>query len=291
MHSAKQSAKMLLADGALRVAARLNARNYLAVDYAPSTTLPRYGRDGPGHPRIGDLLRYSESRYGEALAVIRSYDAALEAIDAVRTGPGRAHLINAFLPGLDSAALYAFIRHRRPARYVEIGSGHSTMFAARARSDGSLPTTIASIDPFPRAEIDALCDKVVRAPLEACDLGLFGELSAGDVVFLDGSHCVSMNNDVTTFFLDVLPALPKGILVGIHDIYLPNDYPAAFADRNYTEQYILAAYLLAGPPIALVLPSHYVMGRPHLRAVVDGMWQRPDLVALQRHGCAFWLET
>lgn len=172
-----------------------------------------------------------------------------------------------------------------------MGSGNSTKFAARAKADGALATTITSIDPHPRTEIDALCDTVLRIGLEHAPAEVFSVLRAGDVVFFDGSHSVFMGNDVAVFLLEVLPALAPGVLVGIHDVYLPFDYPAAYAKLHYTEQYVLAAYLLAEPAVEIVLPAQYVMTVPALRAVVDGMWQRPELEQIAHHGVAFWMQT
>ena len=124
-------------------------------------------------------------------------------------------------------AIYSFLRSRRPATYLEIGSGNSTKFAARARQDGRLDTKIVSIDPSPRAEVDALCDEVIRSPFELADLSVLDRLVPGDIVFFDGSHRVFMNSDVAAFFLDAVPRLPAGVLIGVHDIYLPDDYEPA----------------------------------------------------------------
>src|SRR5262245_52540208 len=111
------------------------------------------------------------------------------------------------------------------AAALSIGSGHSTKFARRAVVDYGLPTQITSIDPHPRAEIDALCHRTIRKPLEETDLNVFDELEPGDVVFFDGSHQYFMNSDVTVFFLDVPPRLKPGTLVQVHDNTLPYDYP------------------------------------------------------------------
>ena len=89
-------------------------------------------------------------------------------------------------------------------------------------------------------EVDGLCDEVIRAPLEECDLAVFSRVRPGDVVFFDGSHRAFTNSDVTTFFLDVLPELPAGVLVHLHDICLPDDYPPYLDDSFYSEQYLLA---------------------------------------------------
>jgi hypothetical protein len=87
---------------------------------------------------------------------------------------------------------------------------------------------------------------VVRAPMEDVPASLWAELEAGDVVFIDNSHRTLMHSDATVFFLEVLPSLPSGVLVGIHDVLLPADYFAEWGDYLFSEQYLLAAYLLAG---------------------------------------------
>src|SRR5690606_34412398 len=101
---------------------------------------------------------------------------------------------NGFLPGLDMVMLYTLIAAKRPARYVEIGSGNSTKVVHQARTDHQVPLTITSIDPFPRAEIDSLADIVIRTPFEQSDLAWVRELDAGDVVFVDNSHRVFPNS-------------------------------------------------------------------------------------------------
>jgi hypothetical protein len=197
---------------------------------------------------------------------------------------------NGFLPGLDAAAIYALLRSRSPAKYIEIGSGNSTKFARRAVTDGGLRTRITSIDPYPRASINPLCDEVLRTPLESLDLSLWETVQAGDMIFMDGSHRVFMNNDVVAFFLDVLPSLSAGVLVGVHDVYLPYDYPDDIADRYYSEQYVLAAYLLGGADVEYILPAHYVF--TSMRSEVEALWAKSECFAkLEHHGVAFWLET
>jgi hypothetical protein len=92
---------------------------------------------------------------------------------------------------------------------------------------------------------------------------------AGDVLFFDGSHRCLQNSDVTAFFLDVLPELPSGVIVGIHDIVLPNDYPSVWKDRYYSEQYILAAYLLgAQERVSISWAAGYVV-RTHKQELFD----------------------
>jgi Methyltransferase domain len=130
---------------------------------------------------------------------------------------------NEWLPALDAAALYSFVANRRAKQYVEIGSGHSTRFAARARDDHGLDTRITSIDPRPRVDIEPYCDVTVPRPLESADLSVFDSLDAGDIVFLDGTHRVFQNSDATVFFTEVLPRLRRDVIIGVHDVFLPDD--------------------------------------------------------------------
>ena len=262
----------------------------ITLDYPPSArNEPRW----TPHPQLERIIAADGDAYAALLGMIHRYREQFSAIPITATHELEPAWVNGFQPGLDAAAIYSFLRSRSPARYMEIGSGWSTKFARRAIQDGDLPTQITSIDPHPRAEIDQLCDRVVRSALEATDLALVDELSAGDVLFFDGSHRVFMNSDVTVFFMELLPRLPAGVLVAIHDTYIPFDYPAEIADRYYSEQYLLAAYLLAGSErFHTVLPAWYVSQTERFRPAIESLWGHdPALARVQRHGVAYWIET
>lgn len=245
-------------DDWLRQAMAVNAR---AITIAGSLDArPRWAP----HAAIEALLERNVSRFRETLDALAPCLPWLEKItyDANPQQPEEPHWDNVWMPVLDAAALYALVATRRPRRYIEIGSGHSTRFVARAIADHRLDTAIVSIDPQPRAEIDALCDEVIRRPLEDCDPALFRTLGPGDIVFADNSHQAFMNSDVTVFFCEILPALARGVTVGIHDIFLPDDYPADWSGRYYSEQYLLACWLLADTPrFDVVLPMHFAHRR------------------------------
>jgi Methyltransferase domain len=292
MHSAKVSLRGRLGRLALRASERLNSRHYAPLEY-PQTydSRPRYGYGRPPHPELAALVSRHDDDYRARLETIVGYTSELATIPLDQAGNIEPFWRNGWLPGLDGASIYVFLRELRPARYVEIGSGNSTKFAARARRQGELPTRITSIDPFPRAEIDELCDRVIREPLETMDLAVFSELREGDVVFLDSSHAAFMNSDVTVFFLDILPRLPAGVRVGIHDIYIPDDYPREAGEVGYAEQYLLACYMLGGALVTPVLPGIYVSRHPELSQALAPLWDDPRLQDVERHGCAFWLET
>lgn len=274
---------------AVRAAGAAGLGHYVVLDY-PSTALPspRTRRNGSLH----DLIARGEDEYRRHLQTIGSYAEDLARIARTAPGGGRPAWVNEFLPGMDSASLYGFVRSRAPQTYLEVGSGTSTRFVRQAIGDAGLATRIVSIDPKPRAEVDALCDEMVRRPLELADPSLFARLVAGDVLFMDGSHRVFTGSDATVFTLDLLPTLAPGVLVGIHDVYLPDDYPADISERHYSEQYMLGALLLGEPDwLRPVLAADYVSKRPALAGELAPLWERPELRDVQTHGVTMWLEV
>lgn len=214
----------------------LPSRDYRARwGYSKPLLAPIHGWCEAGSPRFEDIL----------LAMSRS-------VENLRMLPQR--FLDENLPtpswldtpvcAFDALALYTLVNQYRPRTYLEIGSGISTCFAHRARVDYDLPTRIVSIDPEPRARVDAICDDIVRAGLETVDLAIFDSLEANDIVFFDGSHRSFMNSDVTVFMVEVLPRLKPGVIVHVHDVVLPWDYPDSFGTWYWNEQYLLAVYLI-----------------------------------------------
>ncbi len=234
----------------------------IPMEYPPSRDMrPRWGETKPLLQPMVDWIRPHEAEYRAVLAAIRARAPALSRI-ALDFDPAR--LPEPAWRGVpvapfDSAALYTLVGERKPKLYLEIGSGVTTAFAWRSVKDHGLSTRIVSIDPEPRAAIDGICDEVVRAGLETCDLSVFDQLEAGDILFLDGSHRVFMNSDVTVFMLDVLPRVKPGVLIHVHDIQLPWDYPDMFTNWYWSEAYILAAYIIgAADKLRPVLPTAWV---------------------------------
>jgi hypothetical protein len=199
--------------------------------------------------------------------------------------------VNGWFPAVDSISLYGLLAARNPRWYVEVGSGNSTMFARQAIEDHGLRTEIVSIDPFPRADIDRICDRVIRQPCEDVPADVFDALSAQDILFVDNSHRSFPNSDVTVFFTEILPNLPSGIIYGLRDILLPWDYPDEWRDRYYNEQYLLAAYLLGGAGgDEILLPNAYVSYHaPELLAPIAGILDNPTLAGIEKTGAAFWM--
>src|SRR5579864_4022388 len=261
------------------------------LDY-PVEAIPRYGYGKPAHPELTQILARNDRQYSEWLSQFLSFSDALLAIplqqpkDSIE--PCR---INDWLEGLDTIAIYGFAASRNAGKYIEIGSGYSTKVVHRAIEDRGLSTRITSIDPHPRAEIDRICDEVIRQPLEKCELKVFDSLASGDILFMDGSHRSFMNSDVTVFFLEILPRLKPGVLVHLHDIFLPEDYPPYWAYRFYphrywSEQYLLAASLLGGHAgYEVVLPNYYVSTAQDLASILSAFWSDSRVAGVPQGGC------
>ncbi|MEZ5043598.1 MAG: class I SAM-dependent methyltransferase [Saprospiraceae bacterium] len=253
---------------------------------------PRYGHGQPPHSGLYDLINQRRASYKALLHTLLEQKAAIQAIKKCgeEKDPAQPCWNNGFLPGLDIATLYFMLNHTQAKTYIEVGSGNSTKVAARSIKDHGLSTRILSIDPQPRVEIDALADEVIRAPFEKTDLAILDQLAASDILFIDNSHRVLPNSDATVFFLEVLPRLKPGVIVHIHDIYLPYDYPPFMCDRFYSEQYLLAAFILANPAKYLpILPNYFISEDPELSQLLQPLWQHPHLDGVERHGGSFWM--
>ena len=274
------------------VASIMQGRTAIIIPDAP-TLVPRYGHGKPSHPQLADKIEQGRDRYRNTLSSFLAFEDLYAGIPRRDTGEKETcepNWDNDWLPGLDSACLYGIIASRHPARYIEIGSGNSTMFARRAVTDHQLATTITSIDPQPRASIDSICDHVHRLPVQQVDLELFDSLEAGDILFVDSSHRVFTNSDVTVIFMDILPRLKAGVNVHFHDIWLPDDYQPAWSDRYYTEQYMLAMLLMFSDQFEIMLPNHFITHDEELSSVLTPLWQRSEMQGVRTDGASFWLE-
>ncbi|MBU2018546.1 MAG: class I SAM-dependent methyltransferase [Bacteroidetes bacterium] len=254
---------------------------------------PRYGHGKPAHQGLETIIAENDEEYKTRLLraldlkefIWKIQDSSIETNSILPTWN------NDFLPGLDIVGIYALLTEFKPNRYIEIGSGNSTKVAHLAKVDQGLKTKIISIDPMPRAEIDVLADEVIRSPFENIDYDLIAALEENDILFVDNSHRILPNSDAMVFFMEVLPRLKKGVIVHIHDIYLPYDYPQFMCDRFYSEQYGLAMYLLANPKkYHTILPNFYVSENKELAQVIAPMWEHKNLVNVEKHGGSYWLQ-
>lgn len=236
-----------------------------------------------GYPALEPAFDNARSRAEELLGAIRRLEPALLAMGGPPPAP---RFTQSWFPRLDGAAAYAIVRTRRPARIVEVGSGHSTRFMARAISDGGLATRLTCIDPAPRATFEGL-DIVWRRELlaSAADADL-AALGPGDVLFIDSSHILMPGTDVDLVLNHVLPRLPTGVLLHVHDVFLPDPYPTAWAWRGYNEQCGIAALLTSGA-FRILFASHALTSRaPDLVEAAVGSLP----LATGAHESSLWLE-
>jgi Methyltransferase domain len=270
---------------------RASPEDTLILDY-PITLKQRWSPEP--HEKLYEIINESRNTYQNYLQAFLEYrDFFLEIPEHQPDNLGSTHpsWINGWMPALDGIALYSFLVINKPNIYLEVGSGNSTKFARRAITDHNLSTKIISIDPYPRAEIDAICDEVIRQPAESIDLEVFDQLGKNDILYIDNSHRVFMNSDVTAFFLDVLPRLKSDVYIEIHDIMLPYDYPANWIERYYSEQYLLAAYLLArGNLFDVILPNNFISNDKELHNILSSIWQSDKMQNIENHGVSFWLK-
>jgi len=268
----------------------LPAQSPYYLEY-PVKLEPRYGYGKAPHAKLYEIINRNRTAYKRTLESFLIFKGDFLGI-ALETPP-ESHepcWFNNWLGALDSVALFSLLCLHNPKNYFEIGSGWSTKFARKAITDHKLRTRIVSLDPYPRAEIDTLCDNVIREPLEDTDLSTFDKLEPGDMLFVDGSHHCCMNSDVAVFFLDVLPRLKPGIFVEFHDVFLPYDYPTGWKSY-YSEQYLLAVYILAeSNKFDIVLPNAFTTNDAELSSILNPVWDATNTRELIE-GLSFWIQT
>lgn len=172
---------------------------------------------------------------------------------------------NDSFPRPDAALLYAMVRHLRPKQIVELGSGQTTRVIGQACRENTAADGVNArlrvFDPFPTAVDDSLPGLAELARIKAQDVpdAVFEELEAGDVLFVDTTHTVKVAGDVNHIVLRVLPRLAPGVIVHVHDIFLPYEYPRFFF-VNYAlywaEQYLLQAFLAFNSDFEVLCAVH-----------------------------------
>jgi predicted O-methyltransferase YrrM len=176
----------------------------------------------------------------------------------------------------DAEVLYAMVREKKPSRIIEIGSGGSTKIIAAALKmnfiENSQKSQLISIEPYPQDFLkdfanvskDFLEFSLLTQKVEAVDLSVFESLQTNDILFVDSSHVFKSGSDVEFEFLQVYPRLQTGVLVHIHDIFFPYDYPIEWnlkESRYWNEQYFLETFLQFNKKFqvlaSLSMVSHY----------------------------------
>jgi predicted O-methyltransferase YrrM len=172
--------------------------------------------------------------------------------------------------GTDALALYCMVRYLRPRTVIEIGSGYSTRISLAAIHANDFGRVLC-IEPYPDEAADASRGSLLRTGasglelieerVEHLEIGLFQELEAGDVLFIDSSHVARIGSDVNFLFFEVLPRLAPGVVVHVHDVFLPGEYPRSWVveeHRFWNEAYLLRAFLTFNTEFEVLLANHYL---------------------------------
>ncbi len=195
-----------------------------------------------------ELLRLFGSQFG------KEFDGFRREKKDIRQ-PYEYYLFNPFYGPVDAETLYGMIRHFKPRKMIEVGSGFSTYLSAQAiaenRRQGFPGTELIAIECNPNETLKKGVPgltKLVQQRIEEVPLRDFEDLQENDILLIDSSHTLRTGGDVQYIFLEILPRLnKKGVLIHVHDIFFPGDYPREWVvehQRFWAEQYLLQAFLM-----------------------------------------------
>lgn len=181
--------------------------------------------------------------------------------------PYQYYVYNNFFFSVDGEISYSMIRHFKPKKIIEIGSGFSTYLSAQAirenEKDG-YNCELISIEPYPNETLKAGfpgLSRVIDSKVQDIPLSEFNQLKENDILFIDSSHVLRIGGDVQYEFLEILPRLNKGVIVHIHDIFFPMEYPRWWVLEEYrfwTEQYLLQAFLTFNDRFEIIWAGNYM---------------------------------
>jgi hypothetical protein len=174
------------------------------------------------------------------------------------------HLNNGMFESVDAEVAHCMVRQFRPRRIIEIGGGNSTRIFARAalmNREEYAPCDLITIEPFPSPALrDGFpgMSELVHRPVQDVELGFFDQLGNNDILFIDSSHVVAIGSDVVYEFLKIIPRLKPGVIIHVHDIFTPSDYPHSTVFKSlcfWSEQYLLESMMTMGDAFRVIWAS------------------------------------
>jgi len=286
---------------------RLGSRRYfdLLEDVGVHVSKLHYGEPIPdtrtlpedlwNRPQATTGIDFNDARQLELLAQFAPYRAECDALPDQPTSQAHEYFAdNGNYLGFDAAILHCMIRHFRPRRIIEIGSGYSTLASARAvRANASAnppaPCELVAIEPYPREMLRhgvPGLSHLIPKKLQEVPLEFFAALEANDILFIDSSHVLTIGGDVQREYLQIIPSLRPGVIVHVHDIFLPMEYPRRWIMESrwfWNEQYLLQAFLSfnrefevlwAGAYMTLNYPDKLAAFSRFERALAQSFWMR-----------------
>jgi hypothetical protein len=212
--------------------------------------------------------------------------------DQPKTGL-RYYYDNPYYSYSDGIMLHCMLRHIKPRRLIEIGSGYSS-FVTLDTDQYFLGGTLAAtfIEPYPERLLSRISNAdrarmtVIPKRLQDVDLELFKSLSAGDILFVDSTHVSKIDSDVNRIFFEVLPALAPGVVIHFHDVFYPFEYPKEwiYEGRAWSELYMLRTFLQYNNCFKVLL-MNTLMTRFHRQFFEQNM-----PLCLKNTGGSIWLQ-
>jgi predicted O-methyltransferase YrrM len=193
----------------------------------------------------------------------------------------------------DAEFLYSMVRHYKPRKMIEIGCGSSTLMVQNAIRQNKLEDTEYEfqhicIEPYEQPWLEKLPVEVIRKRVETIDKSFFQQLEANDILFIDSSHIIRPQGDVLFEYLEILPTLKPGVIIHVHDIFMPKDYPDdwVFVHTFWNEQYLLEAFLTFNSKFRILGALNY-LSHHHRQEFID----KCPIFAKQSHRevGAFWM--
>ncbi len=183
--------------------------------------------------------------------------------------PFQYYLHNDYFEGVDGEILYCMIRHFKPRKIFEIGSGYSTYLSAQAigkneQEDENHNCALVAIEPYPNKILEKGfpgLSELITQEVQDVPITKFNQLKENDILFIDSSHVLKIGGDVHYEYLEILPRLNRGVLIHVHDIFLPSEYPKSWLHNRlffWDEQYLLQAFLAFNDSYEILWGSSYM---------------------------------
>jgi len=209
-------------------------------------------------------------------------------------------LMNGAFEWMDARLLHYYLQKQKPQKIIEIGSGNSTLLTYNTKKMFNLNFDITCIEPYPFDFLKKLNKNneltLIEERLENIDLTLFETLEENDILFIDSSHVLKLDSDVMYYFTKIFPLLKKGVLIHIHDIFFPYDYPTDWltAGRFWNEQYFLYVFLQYNTRFRIEFSNNYSKFKFYdkLKEIQKNMYEiKNNITNDVFSGGSIWLKT
>jgi len=261
-----------------------------SADYVPDAQIGTAGFSLNVEGQLTFLTKLCSSSFQDLFASLRR-DPNINIGMAGKDHRSQGLIQNGYYPTPDAELFAAYIADFRPTRIIEIGSGYSTLIANHALRHQNHDCEIRVVDPEPRRDVAGYASHIEFEMVRNSSLAN-GKLLADaqrTILFIDSSHVTKLDGDIPFLYCQLLPMLPPGVLVHVHDIFTPFDYPTNYGWRFYTEQYVLQA-LLAHNPKMLVRFSTHAMSRLHPAAMQKAFGPQVGIDP-RFFGASFWMQS